>query len=179
MSALHVAGGSSSDRSDRDLSLRLKNGCVRDDAHCSRFLAGLGMTKGCRRHENGNRNDHGKMNDNGKRSQVRISKEVREAEFRRVIRAIPKGKVASYGQIAAAVGYPGRSRAVARFLKISPTGSLPWQRVVGAGGEIKLRMEAGAEQRFRLEMEGVKFSGRKVNMREHGHKFPSKQKRRS
>jgi methylated-DNA-protein-cysteine methyltransferase-like protein len=97
----------------------------------------------------------------------------RDDAFRRTIRSIPQGRVASYGQIAAAAGYPGLSRAVARFLKTSPS-ALPWQRVVGAGGEIKLPREAGAEQRFRLEMEGVRFSGRKVNMREHGHKFPKK-----
>ena len=38
-------------------------------------------------------------------------------------------------------------------------GTLPWQRVVGAGGEIKLKLEAGMEQRMRLEMEGVRFRG--------------------
>jgi methylated-DNA-protein-cysteine methyltransferase-like protein len=100
--------------------------------------------------------------------------EIRDAAFRRSIRSIPKGRVTTYGQVAVAAGYPGLSRAVARLLKAAPTGSLPWQRVVGAGGEIKLRMEAAAEQRFRLEMEGVRFSGRKVNMREYGHKFPKR-----
>ena len=102
------------------------------------------------------------------------SSEIRDGVFRRVIRSIPRGGVATYGQVAAAAGYPGLSRAVARLLKTAPTGSLPWQRVLGAGGEIKLRMEAAAEQRFRLEMEGVRFSGRKVNMREYGHKFPKR-----
>src|SRR3982751_4005315 len=85
--------------------------------------------------------------------------QVRDARFRRVILSIPKGKVATYGQVAAAAGYPLYHRAVARLLRAGPADRLPWQRVVGAAGEIKLRFEAGAEQRLRLEMEGVAFRG--------------------
>jgi methylated-DNA-protein-cysteine methyltransferase-like protein len=48
---------------------------------------------------------------------------------------------------------------------------LPWQRVVGAGGAIKLKYEAGLEQRTRLELEGVRFRGRRVDMAEHQHRF--------
>jgi methylated-DNA-protein-cysteine methyltransferase related protein len=95
--------------------------------------------------------------------------EVRDQAFRRVIRSIPKGKVASYGQVAAAAGYPLHHRAVARLLKNDPPNSLPWQRVLGAGGEIKLRMDSALEQRFRLELEGVTFSGKRVNLRKHQH----------
>jgi methylated-DNA-protein-cysteine methyltransferase-like protein len=97
--------------------------------------------------------------------------ELRDAAFRRIIRSIPKGSVATYGQVAAAAGYPLYHRAVARLLHSAPPHSLPWQRVVGAGGEIKLPFEAGAEQRLRLEMEGVAFRGRKVNLAAHQHKF--------
>ncbi len=97
--------------------------------------------------------------------------EVRDAAFRRVVASIPRGKVATYGQVAAAAGYPLCHRAVARFLQNEPTNRLPWQRVVGAGGEIKLRSEAAAEQRLRLRMEGVSFRGRKVNLRLHQHVF--------
>ena len=60
---------------------------------------------------------------------------------------------------------------MARLLRTVPSDSLPWQRVVGAGGEIKLRFEAGAEQRLRLRMEGVTFRGRKVNLAAHQHEF--------
>ena len=42
---------------------------------------------------------------------------------------------------------------------------LPWQRVLGAGGEIKLRGDSAIEQRLRLESEGVRFRGRKVDMK--------------
>ena len=95
----------------------------------------------------------------------------RDASFRKVIASIPKGKVATYGQVAAAAGYPRYHRAVARLLRTAPPDRLPWQRVVGAGGEIKLPLEAGAEQRLRLRMEGVTFRGRRVNLELHQHVF--------
>src|SRR5438445_6652671 len=96
--------------------------------------------------------------------------EVRDAAFRRVILSIPKGKVATYGQVAAAAGYPLYHRHVARLLH-NCGNSLPWQRVVGAGGAIKLRYEAGLEQRTRLEMEGVRFRGKRVDLAAHQHRF--------
>jgi methylated-DNA-protein-cysteine methyltransferase-like protein len=95
----------------------------------------------------------------------------RDAAIRRAIRQIPRGKVATYGQVAAAAGYPLYHRQVAQLLRRAPTGSLPWQRVVGAGGAIKLRYEAALEQRTRLEMEGVRFLGRRVDMAAHQHRF--------
>src|SRR5262245_12758097 len=94
----------------------------------------------------------------------------RDDAFRRAIRSIPKGKVATYGQVAAAAGYPLYHRHVAQLLQKSG-GALPWQRVVGAGGAIKLRYEAALEQRTRLEMEGVRFRGKRVDMTEHQHRF--------
>jgi methylated-DNA-protein-cysteine methyltransferase-like protein len=97
--------------------------------------------------------------------------EPRDAAFRKAIRQIPRGKVATYAQVAAAAGYPLYHRQVARLLRQAPTGSLPWQRVVGAGGQIKLQFEAGMEQRTRLEMEGVRFHGKRIDMVEHQHRF--------
>jgi methylated-DNA-protein-cysteine methyltransferase related protein len=97
--------------------------------------------------------------------------EVRDTAFRRVIMSIPKGKVATYGAVAAAAGYPLYHRAVARLLRTEPANRLPWQRVVGAGGEIKLPFEAGADQRFRLRMEGVTFRGNRVDLRVHEYQF--------
>jgi methylated-DNA-protein-cysteine methyltransferase related protein len=94
----------------------------------------------------------------------------RDDAFRRAIRSIPKGKVATYGQVAAAAGYPLYHRHVAQLLQKSG-GTLPWQRVVGAGGAIKLRYESALEQRTRLEMEGVRFRGKHVDMAAHQHKF--------
>ena len=97
--------------------------------------------------------------------------EQRDAAFLRVIRSVPRGKVSTYGKVAAAAGYPLYHRAVARLLRKAALYSVPWQRIVGAGGEIKLRGEAAAEQRLRLSMEGVKFRGRRVDMETHEFTF--------
>jgi methylated-DNA-protein-cysteine methyltransferase-like protein len=88
-----------------------------------------------------------------------------------VILSIPKGRVSTYGKIAAGAGYPLYHRAVARLLRKEISTTLPWQRIVGAGGEIKLRGEAAAEQRFRLGMEGVKFRGKRVDMQSFEHEL--------
>jgi methylated-DNA-protein-cysteine methyltransferase related protein len=85
------------------------------------------------------------------------------------IRSIPQNKVSTYGAIARAAGFPGAARLVARVL--SRGFGLPWQRVLGAGGEIKLRGDSAIEQRLRLEGEGVRFRGRKVDMKEHEWKY--------
>jgi methylated-DNA-protein-cysteine methyltransferase related protein len=98
--------------------------------------------------------------------------EIRDEAFSETIRSIPRGKVASYGQVAAAAGYPRYHRAVARLLKAMIPGKLPWQRVLGAGGEIKLTGPAAAEQRLRLRMEGVTFVGKRVDLNLHRHVFP-------
>jgi len=82
------------------------------------------------------------------------------------------GKVSTYGAVAKAAGFPGNARRVAAALRGSV--GVPWQRVLGAGGEIKLRGEYAFEQRFRLESEGVRFRGRRVNMKEFEYLFPRK-----
>jgi methylated-DNA-protein-cysteine methyltransferase-like protein len=81
------------------------------------------------------------------------------------IRAIPRGKVSTYGGVARAAGFPGAARQVAAILRRGF--GLPWQRVLGAGGAIKLTGESAMEQRFRLEAEGVRFRGRRVDMKAH------------
>jgi methylated-DNA-protein-cysteine methyltransferase-like protein len=48
---------------------------------------------------------------------------------------------------------------------------LPWQRVLGAGGAIKLQGDSAVEQRLRLESEGVRFRGRRVDLKAHEWKF--------
>jgi len=83
----------------------------------------------------------------------------------RAIRAIPQGKVSTYGGVAKAAGYPGAARMVARVLRRGF--GLPWQRVLGSGGAIKLTGDSAIEQRLRLEAEGVRFRGRKVDMKAH------------
>ncbi|MBB5059660.1 methylated-DNA-protein-cysteine methyltransferase-like protein [Granulicella aggregans] len=93
----------------------------------------------------------------------------RDRAFRRVILSIPPGKVSTYGKVAAAAGYPLYHRAVARLLRIDPPDLLPWHRVLGAGGEIKLPGTAAKEQKARLRLEGVQFRGNRVDMDVHEH----------
>jgi methylated-DNA-protein-cysteine methyltransferase-like protein len=85
------------------------------------------------------------------------------------IRQVPRGKVSTYGAIARAAGLPGRARQVAQVLHRGF--ELPWQRLLGAGGEIKLRGDSAIEQRLRLEAEGVRFRGRRVDMKQCEYKF--------
>lgn len=86
------------------------------------------------------------------------------------IRRIPRGKVSTYGAVAKAAGHPRGARQVVAALRGAV--ALPWQRVLGAGGAIKLRGDYAFEQRFRLEAEGVTFRGRKADMKKHEYKFP-------
>lgn len=85
------------------------------------------------------------------------------------IRKVPRGFVSTYGAIAKAAGYPGAARQVVRALHSGV--DLPWQRIVGAGGEIKLQGDSAFDQRLRLEMEGVTFRGRRVNLQLHEYRF--------
>jgi len=107
--------------------------------------------------------------------------ETRRMKIRATILKIPRGHVSTYGAIAKATGLPGGARLVVRTL--SQSHGLPWHRVVAAGGRIAIPGEGGLDQRFRLEMEGVKFSGKKVRMAEFEYKFrgnkTAKQKKKS
>jgi methylated-DNA-protein-cysteine methyltransferase-like protein len=95
--------------------------------------------------------------------------EKKRARVVACIRGLPTGMVSSYGAIARAAGWPGAARQVVRILQ--QVRGLPWQRVVGSGGAIKLSGENGAEQRFRLRMEGVTFRGARVDMKRHEFRF--------
>lgn len=74
--------------------------------------------------------------------------------------------MATYGQVAKAAEIPNGARQVVRALNTFP--GLPWHRVAGAGGAIRLLGERALDQRLRLEMEGVTFRGRRVDMARHG-----------
>ncbi len=89
-----------------------------------------------------------------------------------VIRRIPKGRVATYGQVAALAGYPGHARQVGYALHDLADGShVPWQRVINAKGEVSPRSSGGPEaglQRHLLEEEGVTFDRRgRVDLERH------------
>ncbi|KAA2211497.1 MGMT family protein [Teichococcus oryzae] len=78
-----------------------------------------------------------------------------------VVRRIPKGWVATYGQVAAMAGLPRRARLVGRVLqRLDPSAAIPWHRVVNAKGEVSCSLSrngSDALQRRLLESEGVEF----------------------
>ena len=77
-----------------------------------------------------------------------------------VVARIPRGRVATYGQVAELAGYPGRARQVGYALSALSDKNIPWHRVINAKGEISPRScdsAAGEMQRLRLEAEGVVF----------------------
>ena len=90
-----------------------------------------------------------------------------------VVRRIPRGRVATYGEVAALAGWPRAPRVAGFALRALPGGSpVPWHRVVAAGGRLSLARlsPAGAvTQRMRLEREGVRFDARgRVRFELHG-----------
>jgi methylated-DNA-protein-cysteine methyltransferase related protein len=77
-----------------------------------------------------------------------------------VVHRIPKGRVATYGQIATMAGLAGQARQVGYALSALPERStLPWHRVINAAGKISLRRASsgGVTQRLILEREGIRF----------------------
>lgn len=82
-----------------------------------------------------------------------------------VVRRIPPGRVATYGQVAALADLPGHARQVGQALRETPEGmdDLPWQRVINARGEVSPRGGLGLEeglQRHLLQEEDVVFDSR-------------------
>ena len=100
-------------------------------------------------------------------------------DVQRAVLRIPRGKVATYGEVAEAAGRPGTARQVSWALRDASSRGVPWQRVLGQGGRILLPGEAGLQQRTLLELEGVRFVGRCVDMRLCRHRFPSGRRKAS
>ena len=80
------------------------------------------------------------------------------------VRAIPRGQVAGYGEVARRAGLPGRARLVARLLAANEDPGLPWHRVLRSDGRIAF--PAGStgfiEQERRLRAEGVRVEAGRV-----------------
>ena len=76
---------------------------------------------------------------------------------------IPRGKVASYGQVAALIGLPSHARFVGRTLRNLPSNTkLPWHRVVNASLKLSVRGGGEKRQKQRLQAEGVEFIGDRI-----------------
>lgn len=85
------------------------------------------------------------------------------ARIHAVVRRIPRGLVATYGQVAALAGLAGHARQVGYALHaLAEDSPLPWQRVVNARGEVSPRRMPGWNglQRALLEREGIVFDAR-------------------
>ena len=89
------------------------------------------------------------------------------ARIHAVVRRIPRGRVATYGQVAALAGFPRHARQVGYAMRDLPQGSdLPWHRVLNARGEVSPRAAVGWEdvQRDLLEQEGVELARERVDL---------------
>ena len=85
------------------------------------------------------------------------------ARIYRAVRRIPRGRVATYGQIAILCDLEGHSRQVGYALhNLPPSVKIPWHRVINAQGEISARSDGDSHelQRLLLEAEGVRFNAK-------------------
>ena len=96
-----------------------------------------------------------------------------------MVRMIPFGRVAAYGQVARLAGLPGHARQVGYALHALKSGSgVPWHRVINAQGMISLgrRMGGAQIQRQILEEEGVEFDHRgRISLKEYGWPKPGEE----
>lgn len=92
-----------------------------------------------------------------------MTQDERNQLFYSIIRKVPRGRVATYGQIAKLAGLPKHSRHVGVALRNLPEGSrVPWHRIVNGKGEIATRLanfarDCESEQYGRLLDEGIEF----------------------
>ena len=97
--------------------------------------------------------------------------EARRTALYLTLAQVPEGRVVSYGQLAELAGLGRAARWVGRTLSQLPEGSsLPWHRVLGAGGKLSLPAgsASGDEQRARLRTEGLTILNNRVDMQRHG-----------
>lgn len=82
-----------------------------------------------------------------------------------VVGSIPRGTVATYGQVAELAGLPRGARRVGRTLASLPAGTrLPWHRVVNAQGRVSLSGAAARHQRDRLRSEGIDIRDDRISL---------------
>ena len=90
-----------------------------------------------------------------------VASDGTHSRIHKVVSRIPRGCVATYGQVARLAGLGGQARLVGYAMAALPTGTrAPWQRVVNAQGAISLPGKSADRQRKLLEEEGVRFDAR-------------------
>jgi len=86
-----------------------------------------------------------------------------------LVKRIPRGRVTTYGEVARALRLPGGARAVGYALAATPRGrGIPWHRVIGAGGRIRVPDRYASLQRKLLQTEGVPTDGIAINLKRYG-----------
>jgi methylated-DNA-protein-cysteine methyltransferase related protein len=84
------------------------------------------------------------------------------------VRRIPRGSIITYGGVAKKIRLRGGARVVGYAMAATPNGSgIPWHRVVGAGGHLRLNEPLVSLQRKLLESEGVTFVGQRADIEKH------------
>lgn len=87
----------------------------------------------------------------------------------RLVKRIPRGRVTTYGEVSQALHLSGGARAVGYALAACPNGrGIPWHRVLGAGGRIRVPERYAALQRKLLETEGVATDGIAIDLKRYG-----------
>jgi len=99
-----------------------------------------------------------------------------------LVRDVPRGRVVTYGQVAAILGHPRAARAVGTALHNLPrplARIVPWQRVINASGRISIRgdLQRPDLQRQLLEMEGVAFRGSQIDLHMYRWSGPRRERR--
>jgi len=87
----------------------------------------------------------------------------------RLVKKIPRGRVTTYGEVACALRLPGGARAVGYAMAATPSGrGIPWHRVLGAGGHIRVPERYAMIQRKLLQTEGVATDSIVIDMKKYG-----------
>lgn len=86
----------------------------------------------------------------------------------KLVKKIPRGRVTTYGALAKALRLRGGARAAGHAMAACPAGkSIPWHRVVGAGGRLLIREPHSSLQQRLLETEGIIIDGKRVDMKKY------------
>jgi len=87
----------------------------------------------------------------------------------RLVKRIPRGRVTTYGEVARVLRLPGGARAVGYALAATPSGrGIPWHRVIGAGGHIRVPERYAMMQRKLLQTEGVATDSVVIDLKRYG-----------